>query len=218
MVSWLYKAVRGGGTVLTLSLSLCGYHHEAAAASGFVECIWHITFGSLLSNFCVCFGRHFGFVIYGHVKRSRSWSRAVIPLAPPPSPATSVCAFYGHQDWGLLVLHLTCGCDAGPKKLFTLISSYFFSHFIFWFWFFCFRFLGFPSFFFHSVLFAFQLAIARTEKGLRGAAKVNPMRPQKQIWIFANQAANLRGKRERERERKKERDRERPELPTLALG
>lgn len=187
MVSWLYKALF---LPPSLSLSLCGSHHEVA--SGSVECIWHITFGSLLSNFCVCFGRHFGFVIYGHVKRSRSWSRAVIPL---PLPSSLCVLSMAIRIRGLL--HLTCGCDAGPEKVFTLISSYFFSHFIF-------RFLGFPfPFFFLSHTLCCPIGNCQTgREGVGwGAAEVNPMRPQKQIWIFANQAANLRGKRERGRQR-----------------
>lgn len=148
MVSWLYKAPFLSPS---LSLLLCGSHHEVA--SGSVECIWHITFGSLLSNFCVCFGRHFGFVIYGHVKRSRSWSRAVIPL-PLPS---SLCAFYGHQNSGAAAFDMRLRC--GPRKSF---------HFNFFIFFFAFHFsvfgFSFSIFFFYRILFAVQLAIAKPEE------------------------------------------------------
>lgn len=85
----------------------------------------------------MCFGRHFGFVIYGHVKRSRSWSRAVI-LVPLPS---SLCAFYGHQNSGAAAFDMRLRC--GPRKSF---------HFNFFIFFFAFHFSVFGFFFSHFFL------------------------------------------------------------------
>lgn len=122
---------------------------------GFVECIWHITFGSLLSNFCVCFGRHFGFVIYGHVKRSRSWSRAVIPLGWPPFGARLCGPMLSMvSGMGASAFDMRSG-DAG-QKVFALISfSSFFRISLFIFQFSFFGFSRFSFWIFFLVFFFF---------------------------------------------------------------
>lgn len=203
MVSWLYKAA-----FLSLSLSLWV---SSWSSIGFcrVHLTHHIWF-ALVKFLCVLWTPFWLCYLWPcqAVAQLVKSCYPSPPLSPSPFPPPLCVLSMAIRIRGLL--HLTCGCDAGPEKVFTLISSYFFSHFIF-------RFLGFPFpfFFFYRILFAVQLAIAKPEERLQGgwgAAEVNPMRPQKQIWIFANQAANLRGKRQREG------DKERPELPTLALG
>lgn len=152
---------------------------------------------------------HFGFVIYGHVKRSRSWSRELLSLSFDPHWNPRLCSvpvpFYGHQNFGesFCIWHAVGRC--GPKSIrfnfffcSLLLLFLCFSLFIFQFSFFGFSkfFFGFFYIFFFWLFFDFiffRFAIGKRIEIVWGAPKLNLKRPQKQIWIFANQAANLRG-------------------------
>lgn len=85
-----------------------------------VECIWHITFGSLLSNFCVCFGRAFWLCYLWPCQAvAQLVKRAVIPLVwPPLKPTPLLCAsaFLWSSEFRGKLLHLTCGWAMRAKK------------------------------------------------------------------------------------------------------
>lgn len=137
-------------------------------------------------------------LLFMAMSSGRAAGQELLSLSLSPLPSALCVLSMAIRIRGLL--HLTCGCDAGPEKVFTLISSYFFSHFIF-------RFLGFPFPFFFFIAFSLlsNWQLPNRKRGLRGGMRGSRSEPNatpKTNLNFRKSSCKFtrRGERERQRE------------------